>query len=100
MVMNRSRQLSCVLGSMALLMILLGHADATGAGKSETSADRVQATATASKISADGKQTVMLTLAMPKDWHIYANPVGNDSYAEVATRVTVNAGAKVTARVQ
>ena len=36
----------------------------------------VKATAAAAKPDADGKQTVTLTLAIDKGWHLYANPVG------------------------
>src|SRR5262249_15018127 len=53
----------------------------------------VKATATADKPDADGKQTVTINLDIDKNWHLYANPVGNDELTSVQTVVTV--GSKV-----
>jgi uncharacterized protein YyaL (SSP411 family) len=54
----------------------------------------VKVTATADKPSADGKQTVTVTLAIDKDWHTYANPVGNSDLESARTTVTVDGKAK------
>ncbi len=51
----------------------------------------VKATAVAGKPDADGKQTVTLTLAVDKGWHIYANPVGSEDLVPVQTSVKVKA---------
>ena len=36
-------------------------------------------TAKGSKLDADGKQTVAITIQIDKGWHIYANPVDDNS---------------------
>lgn len=54
----------------------------------------VKAKATAAKPSADGKQSVTITLVIDKGWHIYANPVGNESQEESQTTVTVTSKTK------
>jgi len=54
----------------------------------------VKATAKAEKPDADGKQTVTITIAVDKGWHIYANPVGLDDLASAQTNVTINAKSK------
>ena len=51
------------------------------------SADVVRATVKADKPDAEGKQTATITLDIEKGWHLYANPVGNDSLKPVQTRV-------------
>jgi DsbC/DsbD-like thiol-disulfide interchange protein len=48
---------------------------------------KVKVTATADKPDADGKQSVTITLDIEPEWHLYANPVENDSFAPVQTRV-------------
>src|SRR5258708_39690200 len=55
----------------------------------------VKATAVAGKPDADGKQTVTLTLAIDKGWHLYANPVGQEDLASVQTTVKVKAKSAV-----
>ena len=60
------------------------------------SAEKVKATYVASKIGADGKQTVTLTLDIEEGWYIYANPVGVDDFEINRTRITVKAGGKLT----
>ncbi len=55
----------------------------------------VKATAAAGKPDADGKQTVTLTLAIDKGWHLYANPVGSEDLASVQTNVKVKAAAEL-----
>jgi DsbC/DsbD-like thiol-disulfide interchange protein len=56
----------------------------------------VKAAATATPIAA-GKQTVTVTLAVDKGWHIYANPVNYKEFDSVQTVLTVNAKVKPTA---
>ncbi len=49
---------------------------------------------------ADGLETVNVTITVAKGWHIYANPVGNDTLAESATVVELRAdGKKVASQV-
>src|SRR5262249_6695173 len=35
----------------------------------------------------DGKQVITVTLSIDKDWHIYANPVGNEDLVDNQTTV-------------
>src|SRR5437763_16192954 len=51
----------------------------------------VKATAVAGKPGPDGKQTVTLTLAIDKGWHIYATPVANEDLTPVQTTVKAKA---------
>jgi len=65
----------------------------------EKSDAKVKATAKASKIGADGKQTVTITIDIDKDWYIYANPVNAEDFEDNKTRVTIKAKEKVEAEV-
>jgi hypothetical protein len=56
--------------------------------------DVVKANAETTKPDAEGNQTITLTLTVDKPYHVYANPVGNDSLDDAATTVTVEAGQK------
>jgi hypothetical protein len=70
---------------------------ATAAPKNDkTSASVVKVTATADKPDADGKQSVTITLMIDKDWHTYANPVGNEDLESTQTVVTIGAKVKPT----
>ena len=80
--MNR-RPLAALLAALTL-----AAGPALAASKSDSV---VKATAVAGKPDADGKQTVTLTLAIDKGWHLYANPVGQDDLASVQTKVAVKA---------
>jgi hypothetical protein len=57
--------------------------------------DPVKVAAGASKIDKEGRQTVTVTLDVGKNWHIYANPVGNDSFAGAETVLKVTAAQKL-----
>ena len=59
---------------------------AQGAKKSDAV---VKATATAGKPDADGKQDVTVTLTVTKPWHIYANPVGQETLEGAQTEITI-----------
>jgi uncharacterized protein len=65
----------------------------------EKSDAKVKATAKASKLGADGKQTVTITIDIDKDWYIYANPVKSEDFEDNKTRVTIKAKEKVDANV-
>jgi DsbC/DsbD-like thiol-disulfide interchange protein len=73
------------------------HVEA-GAGKLEKSDSKVKASVTATKLGADGKQTVTITLDVAKGWHLYANPVnhnnefldGNQTVVKIASKEKVN----------
>jgi DsbC/DsbD-like thiol-disulfide interchange protein len=73
----------------ALIVVL---ALAVPAGAAPLKSDSVvKATAAAGKPGPDGKQTVTVTLAIDKGWHIYANPVGNADLTAVQTAVKAKA---------
>jgi DsbC/DsbD-like thiol-disulfide interchange protein len=55
----------------------------------------VKVTAKGGKVDGDGKQTVTITAQIDKGWHIYANPVGEDSLKPVQTVVTVTGKEKL-----
>ena len=76
---------------IALATLAAGLAPAAAAAPLKSDSV-VKATAAAGKTGADGKQTVTLTLAIDKGWHLYANPVGSEDLASVQT--TVKAAAK------
>jgi hypothetical protein len=48
---------------------------------------KVKITTKADKAGADGKQVVTLTLTIENGWHLYANPVGNEDFADNQTVV-------------
>jgi uncharacterized protein len=73
---------------VALSIIGILPADASAAPKN--SGDVVQATATADKADDNGKQTVTITIAIEKPWHIYANPVGLAAIANATTEVKIS----------
>ncbi len=50
---------------------------------------KVKVGAKASKVDAAGKHVVTVTFAIDKNWHIYANPVGNSDLAETRTVITL-----------
>lgn len=55
----------------------------------------VHVTAKGEKPDSDGKQIVTLTIKIDKGWHIYANPVGEESFKSVQTVVTLTGESKV-----
>jgi hypothetical protein len=74
--------------------VVFGLLIATGQGagdepKIKGSESVVKVTARADKPGADGKQVVTVTLAVDKDWDLYANPVGPKDYEKAQTTVTV-----------
>lgn len=87
----------CVVGVLALTLpaILLGGAGtALAQAKKSDSVVKVEAKAD-DKPDADGKQTITITLDIQKDWHLYANPVENDDYANAQTIVRITSKVKL-----
>src|SRR5262249_20382985 len=81
--------------SRAVLTAFLVALVAVGPIGAKNSTDVVKAAATAGKVGSDGKQVVTLTLTIDEKYHIYANPVGNDDYVDVQTKVTPGGKAKL-----
>jgi hypothetical protein len=79
--------LTCVALSLAINTL-----PAPAGGKKSDSV--VKITSTATKPDASGKQTLTVTLTHDKDWHTYANPVGNDDFDSNKTLVTINVKGK------
>jgi len=79
---------------LAGLGLIAGLQDSE-AGAGEKALNPVKVTASASGPDADGKQLVTVTMETTKPWHTYANPVGNDDFANNATKVSFKAGGKV-----
>src|SRR5436190_23307374 len=70
----------------AALLLGLGAGSALGQGTKSDSV--VKATAKASKPDDEGNQTVTITLDITDpSYHLYANPVGNDSLKSTQTTV-------------
>jgi hypothetical protein len=74
---------------VAGLVLWVGRAEVAARG-AELSDSKVKVTAKAEKPHADGTQVVTVTLDIEKDWHTYANPVGNETLARNATKVTLD----------
>ncbi len=67
---------------MRLSVILIASALACiPAQAGEKSDSKIKAAATASKLGADGQQTVTITLEVEKGWYIYANPMNANTKA-------------------
>jgi uncharacterized protein len=81
--------------AFAVAALVAGLALAAGQAAPLKSDSVVKATVVAGKPDADGKQTVTLTLAIDKGWHLYANPVGQEDLAAVQTTVKVKAKSAV-----
>jgi DsbC/DsbD-like thiol-disulfide interchange protein len=82
-----SRQTLCRWAVLVALGFVLSAEYGDAAPKKSDS--EVKITAKADKPDGDGKQTVTVTIMINKSWHIYANPVGLDDFANAATVVTV-----------
>lgn len=76
---------------LSVFASLLAHAPLAA----NDSREKVMATATAGKIQADGKQTITVTLVIEKGWHIYANPVKNENFEEIRTKVQIRGKTKL-----
>jgi DsbC/DsbD-like thiol-disulfide interchange protein len=77
---------------LCLATLLLVHANLVTAQDKD---DPVKLAASASKIDKEGRQTVTVTLDVGKNWHIYANPVGEDSLAGTETVLKVTGAQKL-----
>ena len=73
------------------LLVKPKPAQTGGLKKSDTV---VKATATATSLDADGKQTVSVALDIEKGWHVYANPLPKD-FSGVPTTIIVTAKTKL-----
>ncbi len=73
---------------VAGLVLWAGRAELTARG-AELSDSKVKVTAKAEKPGADGTQVVTITLDIEKEWHTYANPVGNETLVPNMTKVAL-----------
>jgi uncharacterized protein len=80
-----------IAGMVAVSVLCLGSTALQSGGKK--SDDEVKVTARAEKIGADGRQKVTITLAVNKGWHIYANPVDNETLNSARTLVSIKSKA-------
>lgn len=85
----------------ASLVILIGFGAATFASRAEangpkpvTAADKVKATVSSTKPAADGVQSLIITLDIAKDCHLYANPVKHNNEFLDVNRTTLKFEAK------
>lgn len=87
--MDRSAFASKLAGVVICVGVLyVGVAAHAGGVKSDS---EVKITGVASKPDAAGKQTVTITMVHNKDWHTYANPVGNEDFESNQTKVSFKA---------
>jgi hypothetical protein len=89
-------RISCALGKIGVLLVGLTVsagwcACPANAAKSDSV---IKVTAKADKPDSDGKQVIIITLAIDKDYHAYANPIGAKDFPGIATQVTVKADNK------
>jgi hypothetical protein len=94
--MNRRAHLGPLALALLLGVVLSQAANEAGAQGVQKSDAVVKVSAKADKPGDDGKQTVTVTLAIDKSWHLYANPVGQEDLAEAQTVMTVSAKEKPT----
>jgi DsbC/DsbD-like thiol-disulfide interchange protein len=93
--MKRTRMSVAFLALTGVAALLMAQADNLSAqGKAKTSADKVKARISATRPDVAGKQVVTITLNIEKPWHIYANPVRNDTVAEAKTVVEITGKVK------
>jgi len=87
-------------GFLAMLSVVVPAPISAGGLKTEpskgptTSESVVKISAKAGKANAAGKQTVTVSLAMEKGWHIYANPIELKGFENNQTKVEVNTKVK------
>ena len=75
----------------AALLVFASLSVQAGGKKSDS---EVKISAKATKPDQAGKQTLTLTFIHNKDWHTYANPVGNDEFEGNKTVIKVDAKVK------
>ncbi len=75
------KTLACLLAGFLLTLVLQAEAG-------EKSDSKIKATAKSDKVGPDGKQKVTISIAIEKNWYIYANPVKSEDFEDNATRVT------------
>jgi hypothetical protein len=84
-----------ILASWAVLgAALILYASGPVHAQAKKSDSEVDVSAAATKLDGSGKQVITVTLLHHKNWHTYANPVGNPDFANNKTVVTVFAGGK------
>ncbi|MCS6852613.1 MAG: protein-disulfide reductase DsbD N-terminal domain-containing protein [Gemmataceae bacterium] len=73
------------------VLLLAGMVAVAAAGPRKSEAVvKVTARAMPETPGPDGTQVVIVTLSIEKGWHIYANPVGNETLASTATVVAID----------
>lgn len=75
-----------------LLVVVAAVPFAAGGGKE---AAKVKFAVSAGPVAASGLQTVTVNLEIDKGWHIYANPIKNQDFAEAQTTIKVRSNDKL-----
>ena len=70
---------------LLVVALIVGGSGAQASAQGVKSDSVVKITAKAGKLGADGSQEVTLTVKVEKPYHIYANPVANDTLKSVQT---------------
>ena len=75
-----------VVAALVGLLLWAGRGDVAGQGTAGKRSDaHVKVSVAADKPGADGKQVILVKLAVDDNWHAYANPVGNDEIGKPTT---------------
>ena len=85
--MNRAIKAATIPALLAAFAALTSSIDAQKVAKNSEAV--VKVTAKGDKPDMDGKQIVTITLAIDRDWHTYANPVGLDDLQSAETVVEI-----------
>ena len=75
-------------GFALIAIVLVSRTDAGEPKHTNKSELRVKASATATKPTPNGAQTVAVTLDIDKSFHLYANPVNNEIFEANQTRIS------------
>lgn len=83
-----------VVSFFGIFAILAANTSVALAQSGKKTENVVKVTAKADKAKADGSQIVTVTIAIDRDWHLYANPVGNDDLKSGQTDITITGADK------
>jgi uncharacterized protein len=83
MLLEGTRKILAAAVTVAVLLL----AAAPVSAQIKKSDNVVKVKATADKPDGDGNQTISITLDIDKGWHLYANPIGNETLTAAQTTV-------------
>lgn len=84
---------TCTVGVGILALVLAVGSELGFAGLKKSDSE-VKIAASSTRPDASGRQTVTLQLAINKGWHLYANPIRNDQFTSLETKVSITSQGK------